>query len=271
MTARPPHARYEELVVGYALSALEPQDEQELVRHLPSCAACERDLALHRETLAQLAYAGAEVTPPPALWETIRRDVVELSGPGAFSVHEPSSRLSAVSDLRAARIRRLTSPRARRVAAWTSLAAALVLGVALGAGLPMLHPDHGQQGVSDRLAAAVRAVETGPARTVPLTGKNGRVSAVAVVQSDRLSLIVDGLPRNDPASSVYVLWGQSGTNAPQALATFDVPDGKLDVVRDLPLGAAGGPRPELYVITKEAGRTAPNGPQTPALATGRAA
>jgi len=48
------HALYDQLAVGHALSALEPEDEQAFLAHLPGCAACERALAEHTETLAHL-------------------------------------------------------------------------------------------------------------------------------------------------------------------------------------------------------------------------
>jgi len=268
--ASSPHARFEELVAGFALSALEPEDEQELVRHLPACAACERDLAEHRETLAHLAYAADLGEPPASMWDAVRASVTEVSGPSAFS--RPAAVPPPVVDLAQARRRRTASPKVRRIAAWTSVAAGVALVGTLGYGLASTQQQRDEQGAaSARLQAAVRAVETSPASTVPLTGKDGRVTAVAVVQADRLSLIVDGLARNDAATSVYVLWGQSGAEQARALATFDVQHGSLDVVRDLPLSLGGRPAPELYVITKESGRTAPASSLQPALATGRAA
>lgn len=279
MSAPVPHARYEELVAGYALSALEPEDEQELVRHLASCAACERDLAVHRETLAHLAYAADDVAPPPALWDAIRRDVEATSGREAFHDHDEAAPAAEdahparrVGDLAAAREKRVDRSRARRAAAWTSVAAGVALIAVLGVNVVQSNQDRDDQArLSDRLAAAVQMVETGPGRTVPLTTGDGRVTAVAVVQDDRLSLIVDGLAPNDATSSVYVLWGSNGVDKPVALATFDVSDETLDVVQDVALPAAGGAVPEVFVLTQELGRTAPPETHQPALATGRAA
>ena len=59
------HDRFDELAVGHALSALEPEDEVVFLAHLPGCASCERALADHRETLGHLAYAAADEEPPP--------------------------------------------------------------------------------------------------------------------------------------------------------------------------------------------------------------
>lgn len=84
MIARDLHEPFEELVVGFALSALEPEDEQEFLRHLAGCARCERALAQHADTLAHLAYAVEPATPPPSLLEGIRRGMAEpprVAGP----------------------------------------------------------------------------------------------------------------------------------------------------------------------------------------------
>lgn len=274
MSAVQRHARYEELVAGFALDALEPADEQEVLSHLPTCAACERDLTAHLETLSHLAHAADEGAPPAGAWAGVRAQI-EAESPGAFaepvSLGSASSGGAVVADLAHARARR--RPSGRQVAAWSSVAAAFLIVVGLGtAGVTTLQRDrNAQDAMSARLSAAVRAVETAPARTVPLSGRDGKVTAVAVVQGNKLSLIVDGLARNDASSSTYVLWGQSRSEANRALATFDVRDGQLDVVRDLPLSATGGELPELFLITHEHGRAAPESTVQPALATGRAA
>ena len=272
-----PHARYEELVVGHALSALEPEDEQVLLQHLPSCAACERELVMHQETLAQLAHVGDQQAPPPGLWDSIRSEVVAESGPGAFPVASEDAFEAAlpaapagVVDLAAARTRRRALP--GRAARWASVAAGVVLVAGVSVGATQLVNDRQQQGgISQRLQKAVESVESGPGQTVPLAAKGGgKAVAVALVQDDRVSLIVDGIAPNDPSSSVYVLWGQSGAEPTRALATFDV-DGSVDVVRDLVTMPAGTAMPQLFVITKEAGRTAPAVAHGAALATGRMA
>lgn len=86
MIARDLHEAYEELVVGYALSALEPEEEQEFLRHLGGCARCEQSLARHRQTLAHLAYAVEPATPPPALLEGIRQRIAAEGAPASASL-----------------------------------------------------------------------------------------------------------------------------------------------------------------------------------------
>ena len=257
-----PHARYEELVAGLALSALEPEDEELLRKHLGACAACERDLAAHQDTLAQLAHSAPQVLPPPGLWQGIRRDVEASGRPVTF---EPSGG-SVVLDLGSARRRR--RPGAPAAARWTAVAAAVALIAALGGWNVVLQRDRAEQeALSSRATAALRAVEAGPAQTVPLLDDKGGVAALAVLRGDRLSLVVDGLARNDVEASTYVLWGARNGSAAVALASFDVGD-RPDVLRDVTLPAEA---PELLVITREPGRVPPAVTEQPAVATGRAA
>lgn len=275
MTAAP-HDRFDELVAGHALSALEPEDEQLLLAHLPTCAACERALDVHRETLAHLAYAVDAPPPlPDGVWEGIRTRVVASGTPVSFSsaADAPGAPAavpapSAPVDLAAERERR----RPRRGLALTSAAAAVVLVGGLLGWNVVLQNQRAEMGeASQRLTAAVQAVETAPAQTVPLRAPDGTVAAVAVLQRDRVSLVVEGLGANDPASSIYVLWGQRGSGPAAALASFDVSGDDLSVVRDLALATAGEPAPEVLAITREPGRTAPAVTAQPVLASGTTA
>jgi len=273
VSARLPHARYEELVVGHALSALEPEDEELLLRHLPGCAACAADLALHRDTLGQLAHVADAGPPPPGLWSGIRAQVEASGRPVSFASSSPASRGSGSSRVDELQRRRdLRARLASRTTAWTSVAAAVAVVAGLGLWNLDLQRDRDAQGaVSQRLTQAVRAMEESPARTVPLAAADGRVTAVAVVHADRLSLVVDGLEPNDAASSTYVLWGTSSGMPAQALAAFDVRDGQVDVVRDLPLPVSARAPLEQLLITHEEGRAAPASTRQTPLAAGRAA
>ncbi len=270
---RRPHDHYEELVAGFALSALEPADEQDLLRHMAACAACERSLTEHLETLGHLAYAVDDGPAPAGLWDAIRREVEAQSGPAAFGSPLPAppvpvAPVAQVADLGAARVRRAERAPSRRWVGWAAVAAGIAVVGTLGYGVTAAHRGDSR---AEQVALAVKAIETAPARTVPLTGTDGKVSAVAVMSGGHVSLIVDGLAANDSRSSVYVLWGQNGTGPARALATFDVKDGSLGVVKDVPTTASGQPEPQVLAITREPGRTAPTVTQQPLLATGRAA
>lgn len=267
-----PHEQYEQLVVGYALHALEPDEEQLLLRHLPSCAACGRALIAHRDTLGHLAHVVAPVELPIMLWDGIRREIEAVS-PEAFSRQVDLRETAAAPSVPAARdeLADMRSRGLRRASLLTAAAAVVALVVGLGTWNVVLQRDRTQQHeLSAGLREAVDALGESPARTVPLKDTADRVAAVAVVSADRISLLVDGLQPNDTSNSTYVLWGKSGVDPPQALAAFDVRDGDLDVLRDVPLPPAARPVPDVLLITHEPGRSAPARTEQPALVSGRA-
>ena len=252
------HARFEELAAGHALSALEPGDEQAFLAHLPSCAACERAVAEHRETAAHLAYAVDPVELPDSILAGIRAGV-QASGRAMPLATETAPPV----DLAAARDRRRagTLPRS-----WLGVAAAAVLVLGLGtwnASLQQSRTDADRR--ADRLAAAVKLLET-PSR-VALSDASGRPVAFAVMHDDRrMSLVVDGLAPNDRSSSTYVLW-QIGITGPTAVGTFDVSSDSVDIVGEMSLSTASS-RPTALAVTKEPGRAAPAEPGSQPVANG---
>ena len=257
------HAVFEELAVGYALHALEPQDELRFTTHLASCAACERAVAEHTDTLAQLAYAAPAAEPPPALLEGIRAAVRADAGP---AVPDPPSVPEPVADLATARRRRqaVAVPRSW-LTAGAAAAVALVLG--LGAWNAVLQNDRDAQVArGDRLASVVETLERRDTRTVRLADFDGEVRAVVVAHGQQMSLVVDGLDRN-PEDTVYVLWGQSRDGDVRALGTFDVTAEGLDVRQDMPLQV---PVEDLsaLMVTHEKGRTAPESTEQPVVVAG---
>jgi hypothetical protein len=252
---RDEHARFEELAAGHALSALEPGDEEAFLAHLPSCAACERAVAEHRETASHLAYAADPVPLPDALLDRIRADV-QASGRAMAPPPAPPVSLDA------ARARRRTP----FSGAWLSVAAAAALVLSLGVWNVTLRHDQSElEQRTERLTAAVRTLETGT--RVPLTDPSGRPVAIAVMHDARtMSLVVDGLKPNDRSDSVYVLW-QTGATGSRAVAAFDVRGDSVDVVRDLSL-VTSLPGWTALAVTHEPGRTAPKLPGSAPVADG---
>lgn len=249
------HACYDELVVGYALSALEPDDEQRLVAHLRGCAACARALAEHTETLAHLAYATDAETPPEGLLEGIRAGVVASGRAGAFP---------APLSLDDARRRR---PRATRLMTATlGAAAALVLIVSLVFVRGLMADRDAQQTVNGRLAATVANLTAPGARLIELTGDAGR--GTLILNGQRVSLVMAGMPRNDPQRSVYVLWEQSTFGDVRAVGTFDV---RADDVAVANLQLRQDPvSVRRFMVTREKGRVAPARTTQPVLVAGDA-
>jgi len=257
MTGPQPHERFEELAAGHALAALEPAEAEAFLAHVAACAACERAVAQHAETLAHLAYAADPVDLPPSLLEGIREGV-RVSGRemGLAAVEVPV-------DLAAERERRRFKPQR-----FVGVAAAAALVLSLGIWNADLRHD---QSVSDQkattLTAAVRLLETKSSRRVELTDETGQAVAFAVLHDARkVSLLVSGLPRNDTSTSTYVLW-QTGDAGTRAVGTFDVRGDSVDVVQGLTL-AGDLPAYNAFAVTHEPGRRAPRAPGALPVANG---
>ena len=257
MTPPQPHERFEELAAGHALAALEPAEEEAFLAHVGACAACERAVAQHAETLAHLAYAADPVDLPTSLLEGIREGVRASGREMGLPVVE------APVDLAAERERRRFKPQR-----FVGVAAAAALVLSLGIWNADLRHD---QSVSDQkattLTAAVRLLETKSSRRVELADENGRAVAFAVLHDARkVSLVVSGLPRNNTSTSTYVLW-QTGDAGTRAVGTFDVPGDGVHVVQGLSL-ADDLPMYTAFAVTHEPGRKAPRAPGALPVANG---
>lgn len=251
MTTPSAHEIYEQLAVGHALSSLEPAEEQEFLAHLPSCSSCLRALAEHRETLAHLAYAAAPLEPPAELLAGIRAGIAASGRAGDF----PAPDAPSVVSLEVARERR----EGRTVRVTTALlgaAASLVLVAALllvNRGLQS--ENHRIQAQDSALQTAVGSLVLADSRQVNLTGA-GSARAVAVVNKGNVSLVVQGLPANDKAHSVYVLWQRSPFGVVRSVGTFDVTAAPVSVVTGLRLTGDVTQLGRL-MVTQERGRVAP--------------
>ena len=253
------HEHYEELAAGYALVALEPEDEQAFLAHLRSCAACERALARHLETAAQLAYAPEAPELPAGVLDGIRAGV-QASGRATPARSDSVEAVEPIS-LDGARARR---ERGRLPRSWVGVAAAAALVLSLGVWNASLRS--GQSEAEQRAARLAEAVRVLEGEEVPLTDESGRPVAYAVVHDERrVSLVIDGLKPNDASKTTYVLW-QTGDTGTRPVGTFDV-TGSVDVVRDLPLVTSLQGWTAL-AVTHESGRTAPKAPGSLPVANG---
>lgn len=277
MTRHDPHEAYDELVVGQALGALEPEDELALASHVLVCGRCRSSLDGHEATLAQLALAADPAEPPPALLLGIQRAIASSRVDLADGPRAPRPAAAAAGSAparsgagRAGDGRSMPRPRRwQRAPALLAAAAGLVLVVGLGAWNVSLQREADEQGQrGDRLALAVETLRTGPGTTVPLEAVDGPgVPAVAVLREDELTIVVDGLAPNDIATSTYVVWLAAGDGV-SPLGTFDVPDTGVGVTHGLRLPSGVEPGSQL-MVTREQGRTAPEMTRQPILAAGR--
>lgn len=270
MTGPYEHARFEELAAGHALSALEPEEEQDFLRHLATCTACERDVHEHQDTLALLALSADPAEPPPSVLEGIRadiaRDAAPAPGPVAASPHAPLP-AHDVTSLDEGRRRR--AGRTTRAVQWVGAAAAAALVLSLGAWNLALRSDRdASEQYGDRLAAAVRDLAQPGSTSVPLESDDGDVLAVAVVQDSGVSLVLDGLQPNASGTS-YVLWAQDATGGVRPVGAFDVEGAQVDVVDDLPV-EGGVESVTAYLVSNEPGDVAPPTPGGPVVASGEA-
>lgn len=233
------HARYEELAVGHALNALEPEDEVAFLAHLPGCAACARALAEHQETLGHLAHAVSSDEPPATLLEGIRAGVRASGRSGSFP--PPVS----LAEARRKRTVTLTT-------ALVGVAASVVLVLALAlSNVTLLHRNSDLKRQDLAFSRTVDGLLTKGAQRVELTGQG---TAVAVVHGGQVDLVLSGVPANGPRST-YVLW-QQNAHGITAAGAFDVRSTGLTVINhglrvdtDSPLTA--------LMVTREQGHVPP--------------
>lgn len=260
------HQEFDELAVGHALSALEPEDESRFLAHLAACARCEQSVAEHQATLAHLALAAPPVEPPPSLLEGLRVGVAaEPRQVTAGWQPSPAAGSEQVTDLSERRGRRSVPVRRSHLLTSAAAVAALLLG--LGGWNASLQRDNAEQSSRlDSFASAVRALESPDTRTVRLTSPEGDVKAVAVMQGEQMSLVVDGLEPNAD-DTVYVLWGQSSYGDVRSVGAFDVSEPELKVLDGMRLEPSVG-EVTAFMVTHEKGRTPPAMTTQPVLARG---
>lgn len=260
------HESFEELAVGHALGSLEPEDELVFLSHLSGCARCERAVAAHSETMAHLAYAADPAAPPASLWDAVRAGVESSDRASSWPDQAPAA---AVTDLSGVRRDRAARRRlGTRFAAATSVAAGFALVLALVAQNASLREQKKEQIAYGDGVARVVALYGSDVKLVPLRSAGvDTPAAVAVVDGDRLHLVLDNLAVNDPKTSTYVLWENNTQGEVRAVGTFDVTGAHdVEVVEDLVLGDVQDL--SSFVVTREAGRTAPAKSMQPAVATG---
>jgi hypothetical protein len=238
------HDDCDALAAGWALSALEPEDELLFLGHLPTCQVCERAVATHRDTLAHLAWAVSAEAPPASLLLGIRSAVatrpreVEPLAPLRLDLRRPG---------RQARSARLFSALVGAAAAVIALA--VVLAVGHGSSLQ----ERQAQLAADRLGSTVASLLVPGARKVDLEGAGGR--GAVIVTGHTVSLVMSGVAPNDARTSIYVLWEKTTFGDVRAVGAFDVSSPRVSVINDLHLASADTVK--TFMVTRESGRTVP--------------
>jgi anti-sigma-K factor RskA len=255
------HSTYDELAVGWALHALEPEDEAVFARHLPGCPRCAETVAETTEVMGALAADLPQAVPSDALRSRLRQAVAATEQAGTDHTRTDRTDRHAVPSERPTPPVPMPRPalRSRRVLAGVLVAAAIASIAGLGFWNVVLGADRAklQTTVAEQREVMSALLTPGRATIAPLDGDGGAVATV-VARDDRLQVVTYGLEVNDADSTTYVVWGL-GDGAPAALGTFDVERSQMSM-RTVGSGLTGLDDFAQYGISIEPGQEAPSAP-----------
>lgn len=228
------HVRWDELAAGYALDALEPEEELEFTRHLAGCARCVALLDQHEFVAAQLgALAAGDHADVPA-WSAIRTGVIGAVSPDAAT---PVVSLSVERERR----------RPRRLVVLSSAAGVALLAVAGVIGW--------QLSGSTPIPASVAACRHASDCSVVALRAGSREAAAVLVSAGQVRV----QPLHLPAAAsghVYVLWQLPKSGPPQPIGEFRDATGETSA---LPMVATYDAT-AAFAISIESDATAPTSP-----------
>jgi anti-sigma-K factor RskA len=189
------HDEWDELAAGYALHALEPDEEQRFTEHLATCDECAAVLGDHELVAAQLgalAYDSDETEESPS-WNAIRGGIIGDAAPVSLDERR----------------------RARRKQPWLLGAAAAV--IAAVAATVVVSQTGGSTPASSRAISSCRHM-TGCSVISLHTAAGGAPGVVLV--SDGKATMVPLAMKPAPAGSQYVLWQMLRTGGPVPVDGF---------------------------------------------------
>jgi anti-sigma factor RsiW len=243
------HGTFDELAVGFALHALEPEDEAVFARHLPGCARCAETVAETTEVIGAMAADLPQAEPSEALRARLHAAVAETD-----QVHRPAAPPEPAPTP-------VPSPRAsgRRLLSLGLVAAAVAAVLGVGAWNLGLRSDRAELAATVAEQREVMAALMTPGRaTIASLDHDGRVVATVVARDEEVQVLSHGLDVNDADSTTYVVWGIGG-NGPEALGTFDVDRSQMSL-RTVGSGQTGLDDFAQYGISIEPGQEAPSAP-----------
>jgi hypothetical protein len=242
------HARYDELAAGHALHALDPEDELRFRGHLPACPRCQAALSDFTQTAAALGDSWLSAEPSQQLGERIMHAIAQEPAPVAGRAGEAPARVGELAERR--RSRRLMAIVASAAAALVLIAGSAVWGGLSAAGGGPARP-------------AAGCASAGTCHEVVLTAARSHAAAARViVTGGTVWLIPSGLPADNTARQVYVLWQITGAHTPLAVGSFDV---RGHGTRPVRIGALAVPYRGTwaFAVSVEHGRTIPATPSHP--------
>jgi Anti-sigma-K factor rskA len=266
-----------EQAIGWALHALEPDEEMAVLLHVPHCPSC-RAVAKDAEgVLSHLGAAVEQVDPPPSLRNSLMAAVADTAQDSAPTTAIPVMPAPVVPPSRPRVPERVAPPsgpgrsrgswlsRRRLVAASVALIAVIAVG-----GLAIRTTQLEQE--SQTLTARAQSIadlfgqldRPGTKYALLASLKTGGTTAAVVVADGQRRVFSIGLPSN-ASDSTYVLWGLRAGAGPAPLGAFDVAptDAGVQTVG----GAAQSDGFTDYAVSIEPGRTMPTTP-TEVLAKG---
>jgi anti-sigma-K factor RskA len=255
------HGTFDEMAVGYALHALEPEDEAVFAVHLPTCPRCAATVAETGEVMAALAADLPAAEPPDEVRIRLRAAVAATEQRAAPAAPRPGD-----DDARPAAAPAAPTPERppvwRRVlpGALVAAAVATILGLGLWNVVLAQSRDELRATVAEQEAVMTALLRPGRATVATLDG-DGRPVATVVARSGELQVITHGLSVNEAATTSYVVWGLGG-DEPEALGTFDVGRSQMDLltVGSRATGLDGLDSYAEYAISLEPGQEAPSRP-----------
>ncbi|MFW3169074.1 anti-sigma factor domain-containing protein [Geodermatophilus sp. CPCC 206100] len=270
-----PHGVFDELAVGWALHALEPEEETVFASHLPGCARCRGTITEATEVMADLAGQLPPAQPPGRLRERLQAAVPDTPQqippgdpplpPGPDAGAEPWGSAQPATGFPLHRVPaeadRPPPPTPwRRVLPHALAAGAVAAILALGTWNVVLSTARDEaRTTAVEQAEVVNALLT-PGRAVitPLSGDDGAPLATVVVRNGPVQVVTHGLAPNDDRAQTYVVWGLAD-DTPVALGTFDVIRPQMDL-RTVGSAATGLDDFSGFEISLEPGRRVPSVP-----------
>ena len=274
------HDPFDELAVGWALHALEPEDEAVFLRHVSSCPRCARTVAETEEVMGALAADLPVAEPSEGLRARLRDAVarteqVHRAAPPAGTDVGPADPEPGEADTEPGLRLPSTTPHPaggrvppQQRALLFALAASVAGIVGLGVWNVALSSDRDRavEAAAEQSAVVEELLRPGARVVAQMSDDDGRPLATVVTVDGGLQVVSQGLPVNDDSAETYVLWGV-GNDGAVALGTFDVDRSRLDVhaVVSPPTGAGSFAQ---YAVSLEPGRQPPPVPSE-VVATGQ--
>jgi hypothetical protein len=260
------HRVFDELAVGWALHALEPEDETAFARHLPGCSRCTRTVADTSEVMAAMAADLPRTEPSAELRGRLHAAVAGTEQVPAASVDgraEPARpAATGFAGYRPVEAPEPVRPWGRRRLTSLALVAAAVAAI-VGLGVWNVFLADSRDDLAAAVARQERIVDMlltpGSATVAALSSPaDGQAVATVVARPDRVDVVTYGLDVNDIAAETYAIWGLGGAD-PELIGTFDVTTPQM-TLQTVGSGKTGLDDYSGYGISLEPGRQTPSEP-----------